>query len=133
MERDTQGVSRAEGTTTKADLVEEVARTAELTKKQAEADLIARHAEAANRATRIWSAATGAPRSHPYLLRKRIQPHGARSYKGTLVLPVTTFADKLTSLQFISSAGRKSKRIFRTSPCSRRSGHRMPRRNGWAH
>ncbi|MCL4806622.1 MAG: integration host factor subunit beta [Thermoanaerobaculia bacterium] len=37
MERDTQGVSRAEGTTTKADLVEEVARSAELTKKQAEA------------------------------------------------------------------------------------------------
>lgn len=37
MERDTQGVSRAEETTTKADLVEEVARTAELTKKQAEA------------------------------------------------------------------------------------------------
>ena len=37
MERDTQGVTRAEETTTKADLVEEVARTAELTKKQAEA------------------------------------------------------------------------------------------------
>ncbi len=37
MERETQGVSRAEGTTTKADLVEEVARAAELTKKQAEA------------------------------------------------------------------------------------------------
>ena len=37
MERDTPGVSRAEGTTTKADLVEEVARTAALTKKQAEA------------------------------------------------------------------------------------------------
>ena len=37
MERDTQGVSRAEETTTKADLVEEVARAAELTKKQAEA------------------------------------------------------------------------------------------------
>jgi integration host factor subunit beta len=36
MERDTQGVSRAEETTTKADLVEEVARAAELTKKQAE-------------------------------------------------------------------------------------------------
>ena len=33
----TQGVSRAEETTTKADLVEEVARAAELTKKQAEA------------------------------------------------------------------------------------------------
>ena len=37
MERDTQAVSRAEETTTKADLVEEVARGAELTKKQAEA------------------------------------------------------------------------------------------------
>jgi len=37
MERDTQGVSRADETTTKADLVEEVARAAELTKKQAEA------------------------------------------------------------------------------------------------
>ena len=37
MERDTQGVSRADETTTKADLVEEVARASELTKKQAEA------------------------------------------------------------------------------------------------
>jgi len=37
MARDTQGVSRADETTTKADLVEEVARAAELTKKQAEA------------------------------------------------------------------------------------------------
>jgi integration host factor subunit beta len=37
MERDTHGVSRADETTTKADLVEEVARVAELTKKQAEA------------------------------------------------------------------------------------------------
>jgi integration host factor subunit beta len=37
MERDTHGVSRAEATTTKADLVEEVARAADLTKKQAEA------------------------------------------------------------------------------------------------
>ena len=37
MERETHGVSRAEETTTKADLVEEVARAADLTKKQAEA------------------------------------------------------------------------------------------------
>ena len=37
MERVLPVVSRAEGTTTKADLVEEVARATELTKKQAEA------------------------------------------------------------------------------------------------
>src|SRR5512140_3956268 len=37
MERVPHGVSRADETTTKADLVEEVARAAELTKKQAEA------------------------------------------------------------------------------------------------
>ena len=65
------------------------------------------HAEAADRANAIWHAATPAPGNHPYLVRKRIQPHGARLHKGALTLPITDFADRMTSLQFISVDGAK--------------------------
>jgi putative DNA primase/helicase len=83
------------------------ARRVEAAKQQAEAALRERQAEAAKRATAIWNAATPAPVDHPYLIRKSIQPHGARIHKGALTLPVTDFADRLTSLQFIATDGGK--------------------------
>ena len=54
------------------------ARRVEAAKQQAEGERRARQANAANRATAIWGAATPASGDHPYLVRKRIQPHGAR-------------------------------------------------------
>ena len=83
------------------------ARRVEAAKKQAEAEQHARQAEAAKRAAAIWNAATPAPGNHPYLIRKRIQPHGARIHKGALTLPVMGFTGKLTSLQFIATHGGK--------------------------
>ncbi|QBQ56112.1 toprim domain-containing protein [Nitrosococcus wardiae] len=82
-------------------------RRVEAAKAQAKAERDARQDRAANRAATIWNAATPAPETHPYLLRKGIQVHGARWYKGTLVLPVVDFTGKLTSLQFINAHGDK--------------------------
>ena len=83
------------------------ARRVEEAKRQTETERYARQADAAKRAAAIWNAATPAPGSHPYLIRKRIQPHGARIHKGALTLPVTDFTDRLTSLQFIAANGGK--------------------------
>lgn len=83
------------------------ARRVEKAKRQAETERYARQADAAKRAAAIWNAATPAPGSHLYLIRKRIQPHGARIHKGALTLPVVDFTGKLTSLQFIAANGGK--------------------------
>jgi len=84
-----------------------LARRVAATQHQAEVEHGARQAAAANRAATIWRTAKPAPGDHPYLVRKRIQPHGARIHKGALTLPVTDFSGQLTSLQFISAAGDK--------------------------
>ena len=54
--------------------------------RQAQEEEARRHAEAARKAAAIWKAAQPAPADHPYLIRKRIQPHGARLYHGSLVV-----------------------------------------------
>ncbi len=64
-------------------------------------------ARAAQNAVRIWEHAIPAPSDYPYLLKKMIQPHGARLYKGVLVVPVVDFGGILHSLQFIHSDGTK--------------------------
>lgn len=76
-------------------------------KQQAEAERSVRQADASNRATAIWNAATPAPGNHPYLIRKRIKPHSTRNHKGALVLSVIDFSGRLTSLQFIAADGGK--------------------------
>ncbi|BAZ94060.1 uncharacterized protein FOKN1_1672 [Thiohalobacter thiocyanaticus] len=83
------------------------ARRVEAAKQQTEAEQRARQTEAAKRAAAIWNAATPTPKTHPYLARKCIQPHGARIHKGALTLPVMDFTGKLTSLQFIATDGGK--------------------------
>ena len=59
------------------------------------------------RASAIWERATPAPANFPYLLKKGIQPHGARFYNSLLVLPVINTHNTLTSLQFIANDGSK--------------------------
>ena len=67
----------------------------------AAAELQVRHLDAAKRATLIWNGSNPAPSNHPYLIRKIIQPHGARLHKNALVLPVMNHSGDLNSLQFI--------------------------------
>ena len=83
------------------------ARQVNAAKEQAEAKRQQQHANAAGKAASIWNEATPANNDHPYLDRKRIQPHGARIHKGALVLPVMDFTGRLTSLQFIANDGGK--------------------------
>ena len=83
------------------------ARRVEESKKQAAAERHIRQAHAAKRAAVIWKDATEAPASHPYLVRKRIQPHSARIHKGALTLPIVELTGRLASLQFISTDGVK--------------------------
>jgi len=83
------------------------ARRIEAAKQQTEAERNARWADASKRAATIWDTTTPAPENYPYLIRKRIQPHGARLHRGVLTLPVMGFTGKLTNLQFIVTDGSK--------------------------
>lgn len=82
-------------------------RRVEKTQLRAATERQKQHAEAAERAETIWNAATPASGNHPYLIRKRIQPHGARVYKAALALTIMDFTGSLTSLQFIAADGGK--------------------------
>jgi putative DNA primase/helicase len=83
------------------------ARKAGEARRQAEAKRQTLQTIAENRAAAIWNAAKPAPRDHPYLIRKRIQPHDAKLHKDALTLPVMDFTCRLTSLQFIAADGDK--------------------------
>lgn len=73
---------------------------------QAKAEGEARQSEASARAMAIWNAAQPAPSNHAYLVRKGIQPHGARLHNGALLIPMRD-GGKLHSLQFIGPNGDK--------------------------
>lgn len=64
--------------------------------------------EARQRASDEWAAATPAPDSHPYLLRKCVKAHGLRvAADGRLLVPVRDQTGELLSLQFIAPDGEK--------------------------
>lgn len=77
----------------------------EAARRARETENASRKAEARERAAAIWAAAKPGP--HPYLDRKGIEAHGARVYKGALVIPVRDAAGALHSLQFIAEDGTK--------------------------
>ena len=63
--------------------------------------------QAATRAARVWRDSVPADQCHPYLLRKRTEPHSARQQGRDLVLLLTDFTGKAWSLQTIDEAGGK--------------------------
>ncbi len=65
-----------------------------------------RHEQAAKTAAYIWGKAIPAT-DHPYLTRKKIQPHHTRIYQGKLTIPVYDESRELVSLQFIYPDGTK--------------------------
>lgn len=73
---------------------------------QAGAEREVQQSEAAAKAAAIWNTAAPAPSHHAYLTRKRIQPHGARLYDGSLLVPIRD-RDELYSIQFIGPNGDK--------------------------
>lgn len=74
--------------------------------RQAEQD--AKHMQAAEKAACIWANAKPAPSNHPYLVKKRINPHGARlGRNNALIIPLYNVKSELAGLQFISETGGK--------------------------
>jgi len=63
--------------------------------------------QAATRAAHVWRDSVPADQGHPYLLRKRTQPHSARQRGRELVLLLTDFNGKAWSLQTVNEAGDK--------------------------
>jgi len=90
-------------------------------KAATEAARLSQQRKAAVRAAGIWSRSTAAPYSHPYLLRKSIQPHGTRVYHSALVLPVVGLDGTISTLQFIADNGEK-----RLLSNGQKSGYSIP-------
>lgn len=78
-------------------------------KLQREAETHRKHEAAANKASYIWNSSESIAEQsdHPYLVKKKIEPHGARLYKGSLVIPIYNESRQLVNLQFIDSEGKK--------------------------
>jgi len=64
-----------------------------------------KHADAATQARSLWAQSVPAI-AHPYLKRKKVQPHGIRMHEGRLVLPMT-IDTHIHSLQFITDDFKK--------------------------
>jgi putative DNA primase/helicase len=75
-------------------------------RKQRELEKQLCHEQAAKTAAYIWGKAIPAT-DHPYLTRKKIQPHHTRIYQGKLTIPVYDESRELVSLQFIYPDGTK--------------------------
>jgi putative DNA primase/helicase len=78
--------------------------------QKAEAERRRRRDIAAVDARRMWGRGRPivASNEHPYLVNKKIQPHGARLFLHLLLVPVLdTASDELVSLQMISADGSK--------------------------
>ncbi|WP_411727169.1 toprim domain-containing protein [Methyloglobulus sp.] len=66
------------------------------------------HQMAAQKANWIWQQAEPiTDPSHPYLVKKRINPHGARLYREALVIPIYDESGEIVNLQFIGADGTK--------------------------
>lgn len=81
-------------------LIEQAQRQARLRKAQEQR-------EVAEKCAQIWESLPSAD-LHPYLTVKRIQPHIARCWDESLVIPLVDFNMTITSLQFINPNGGKT-------------------------
>ncbi len=85
----------------------EADRKVEEARKRRDAAAAHDHARAAGKAERLWASAEPATAEHPYLARKRIQPHGTRTLYGCLVVPLCDADGNVHSMQFIDADGEK--------------------------
>jgi len=87
---------------------EALAHRIETDKQARQEETAKRQAEARAKAKEIWGAAEPCPAKHPYLVRKGIQPHGARKGRdGQIILAVLDEKGAVMSLQFIGVDGQK--------------------------
>jgi phage/plasmid primase-like uncharacterized protein len=91
-------------------IVEQMAHTKRMAEavKARDAAKAKLHEAVADVAETIWASLDAAPDWHPYLVRKSIQPNGARvTGDGRLALPMYDPAGALVSLQYIDNEGGK--------------------------
>jgi phage/plasmid primase-like uncharacterized protein len=91
-------------------IVEQMAHTKRMAEavKARDAAKAKLHEAVADVAETIWASLDAAPDWHPYLVRKGIQPNGARvTGDGRLTLPMYDPAGALVSLQYIDNEGGK--------------------------
>jgi putative DNA primase/helicase len=81
----------------------------EAARQQRQIEQQQRHDDAANKARHIWSNAKTVTEQnqHPYLVNKRIEPHGLRLHSGALVVPIYSEDRRLVNLQLINPDGEK--------------------------
>jgi putative DNA primase/helicase len=72
-----------------------------------EAEQVAVHASAADRAAKLWARAHPATNAHPYLQRKHVPAIGIRALRDMLLIPARDVDGTLHTLQFISADGSK--------------------------
>ena len=74
-----------------------------------EAEQAKAHEEAAKKARWIWGQSKPIidQSQHKYLIKKHIQPHGTRLYKGALAIPLGDESGAIVNLQFINADGSK--------------------------
>lgn len=73
-----------------------------------DAERAEQHRVVSDLAATIWDEARDADASHPYLVRKGVQPHGAKvTGDGRLVVPLYGIEGEISSLQYIDEAGGK--------------------------
>lgn len=75
-------------------------------KEAAEAQRKALASEVAKKAQSMWAGAPPAPADHPYLVNKQVKSYGLRSYKESLLVPLSD-GGAIISLQIIFPDGRK--------------------------
>ncbi len=74
---------------------------------RAEKQRDAEYAAAAKKARGIWEKAKSAEPNHPYLLAKKINPHGIKQWGNALAIPVRAATGQVSSLQYITPDGEK--------------------------
>lgn len=81
----------------------------EQAKLQRQVEQLQAHKVTAEKARFIWSRSTPITESsqHPYLTKKRIQPHGLRVSREALVIPIWRDDQVIVNLQFIDAEGNK--------------------------
>ncbi|GAB4352065.1 MAG: DUF927 domain-containing protein [Methylohalobius crimeensis] len=75
-------------------------------REEREAEEVKRRMIATEKARQMWGRSKPAPADHPYLVKKRIKPHGVKIYRGSLLIPVRS-GGMISSLQFIRKDGSK--------------------------
>jgi putative DNA primase/helicase len=65
------------------------------------------HKQVGIQAKELYMAASDALECHPYLVRKKVKPHGIRQQGGNLLIPVCSVQGDYQSIQFINESGDK--------------------------